>query len=185
MAVRLGKGRTRHKSGLGRITVQDKKQLLAQHPLLSKLSGQVVWMLFEEEGVDAACIDSFFDYFGRMLGDTVALMRRVQNPQDQGAAFVRLEPDPELVAFAGTIPMCSRCAALSGLVLPSDSPDLFRWLPPYSLGCRLRPVCISAEEAALAPRLPAGSPPPTIRLVCESNWLFDTDWSAWPKSRTD
>ncbi len=154
------------------------KKLLARHPLLSKLSGEVIWMLFEEEGVDAKTIDSFFDYFGRLLRETVALMGRLLDPDDTGASYFRIRQCPEIVAFAGAAPFCSSCATLSGLVIPVSQPDFTRWLPPYSLGCRLRAECLSAEEAAGARMVAPDAMPPAINLVCDSGWIFHGDWSA-------
>lgn len=154
------------------------KHLLDLHPLLSRLSGEVIWMLFEEEGVDASRIDSFFAFFEQELRETVELIRRLSAPENLDAVFVRIERNPELAAIAGDIPACPTCAALAGKVIPAATPGLMRWLPPFSLGCRLRAVCISADEAANAQRLSLDASPPDIRLACESGWLFRTDWSA-------
>ncbi|MFW5733831.1 MAG: hypothetical protein ACOCWR_02115 [Oceanidesulfovibrio sp.] len=106
----------------------ESKQLLAEHPLFKRLTGQVVWTLLEEAGVDPGHIDPFMDRFEALKAETLAQLKTLD---EEGGALA-------IVEAPGAGPVCDGCARLAGHCIPGDVPDPIRLMPPYGLGCRLR-----------------------------------------------
>lgn len=95
--------------------------LLDRHPVLRRLSGQVIWRLLEEEGLPETRIALALESFEAAKAAHLDLLR--------------LDP-------AG--PACAACAALRHGLLPAGHPDLAQIIPPYGLGCGLA-ACLAAE----------------------------------------
>jgi hypothetical protein len=174
----------------------DMKQLSDMHPLYSRLTGQVIWLLFEENDARQEDIDAFMDLVLQRKERELDTMRALlENP----ALYLRVELQ-DVPCLSGNIqsrdelsgdmlppgspcgiqtalpPACSCCAALHGHVLPASHPQLLRYMPPYGLGCRCTPRAITAQEATGAPLLTA-KPLPPQKLHCDSGWLFHMCWA--------
>lgn len=160
----------------------DMKQLSEKHPLYSRLTGQVIWVLFEENDAEQDDIDIFMDLcLKRKERDLQVLQKLLDNP----ALYlkVQLEDIPCLHDAKGNctakhpdLPApCAHCAAVNGRVIPASHPDMLKYLPPYGLGCRCTPLAITAEEAEGAPLL-TDAPLPLHKLHCDSGWLFHMHW---------
>lgn len=153
----------------------EDKELLQQHPLFKKLSGQIVWYMFEERGTPQEDIDAFFIHLEVCKVEALDVMRRLlESVDDEEPAWLRVEVRP------GTedAPPCPRCLAVKGLLLPANHPRLLEYLPPYSVGCRARGHVLSARDAAemggeQSPELP---PPPGHLLHCPTEWIFEHKW---------
>lgn len=150
----------------------EDKDLLQQHPLFKKLSGQIVWYMFEERETPQEEIDEFFTHMEACRVETLKAMRQLLDPSSSdGEApwlLVEVEHGPE------PAPPCERCKSMHGKLLPPDHPRLLEYMPPYSVGCRARPRAISAEQAR--ERLEANPQllpePPGHMLHCPSEWMF-------------
>lgn len=153
------------------------KELLERHPLFRRLSGQIVWYLFEERDIPPETIDAYFASLEACRIETLDLMRRLLDPPaDLGRVHlhVRLVPGDE------NAPPCPRCGRMHDILIPADHPRLLEYLPPYGLGCRARGRLLAEAEAAhLLTRQPAELPePPGHELSCPSEWLFEYDWTS-------
>ena len=153
---------------------------LAQlHPFFSRLSGQVIWCLFEERDVPPEVIDAFMDRFGSWFRSCLETLRPVLTGDPAMPPYVRVLVDG--AAWDGAAPSaCASCAALHKAVIPTAHPHAVRFLPPYSLGCRARPVLLSQKEfAALdAPRMAdLDGEAPLWKLTCDSEWIFSFPWA--------
>lgn len=146
------------------------KDLLQKHRLFSRLSGQIVWYLFEERGYAPDNIEGFMLRFEDLKAETAALLRALRDPANRGGVLVF-----ESVAEEGS--PCAACRGLVGAAIALDDPELDAWLPPFSLGCRLRGRVIFA-----AGRGPTHRPPdsalvrPVHRLACDDEWFFHRPW---------
>lgn len=155
--------------------MQD-KELLLQHPLFKKLSGQIVWYMFEERDVPPEDVDSFFTHLEACRVETLDAMRHLLHPpSDDESACLLIEVRQGREAP----PPCSRCKAMDGVVLPADHPRLLEYMPPYSVGCRARARVISSERGAKLLEKQGNSlpEPPGYELHCPSEWIFSHDWS--------
>lgn len=106
----------------------ESKQLLAEHPLFKRLTGQVVWTLLEEAGLDPDAIDAFMDRYELLKVATIDLLKELD---EEGGAL-------EIVEDGAKGPACKSCQQLVGWCIPGDVPQPVRLMPPYGLGCRLR-----------------------------------------------
>ncbi|MFV0421430.1 hypothetical protein [Oleidesulfovibrio sp.] len=160
----------------------DIKQLSDKHPLYSRLTGQVIWVLFEENDAEQDDIDTFMDLcLKRKERDLQVMQTLLDNPSLY--LKVQIEDIPCLSGSEGCCktkhpdlpPPCECCVALDGRVLPASHPELLKYLPPYGLGCRCTPKAVTAAEAADAPPLTDASLP-LRKLHCDSGWLFHMHW---------
>lgn len=149
------------------------KELLQEHPLFNRLSGQIVWYLFEERGYEPEQIDGFMQRFERLKLQTADLMRRLRDPANRGGVLLFEHADaPEGDASSP----CARCQALAGTARALDGSNLNAWLPPFSLGCRLRGrVVLNGANLVSTPES-CLQQPPLHRLVCEDEWIFARPW---------
>jgi hypothetical protein len=143
-------------------------QLLDRHPVLRRLSGQVIWRLLEEEGLPEARIALALESFEAAKAAHVELLRRSADPAERAArpwVLLRLAPGG---------PACAACAALRHALLPADRPDLAQIIPPYGLGCGLAAsLAADADLAGLDPA-PALLDPgrlPATALFCACRGL--------------
>jgi len=156
------------------------KDLLQEHPLFARLSGQVVWYLFEERGFAPEDIDGFMLRFEALKAETAALLRQVRGPDNRGG-WLLLERAVDAASGA----VCPACSRYSGACAPLDAPEILAFVPPFSLGCRLRGRVVSAADfERLAPRpvrRDLALPRPVSRLVCDNDWIFRRPWPAQDK----
>ena len=127
------------------------KHLLQSHGLFSKLSGQVLWNLAEEAGAGEEQLAAFMDWCEALKLETGELMAALA----PGLCLELRLDDPG--------PACPDCAALQGLRVPADSPEILQFIPPFGLGCRCRASLTGPCESP-ALRLPK---PPLHKLCCE------------------
>lgn len=130
--------------------------LLDRHPVLRRLSGQVIFRLLEEEGLDETRIAAALDAFEAAKAAHLNLLRRAADPAERAArpwVLLRLAP---------ASPACAGCSILAHGVLPADHPGLAELLPPYGLGCAL--AADLASDADLAGLDPASRPLDPARL---------------------
>lgn len=154
--------------------MQD-KELLQQHPLFKRISGQVVWLLFEEHHAPQAAVDAFFVDLETRRAETLDVMQRLLQATDAD------EPpclQIKVLHDVGDEPPCARCRAMADLVIPANHPRLMDYMPPFGLGCRARARYLGAQAARpflvrQEGRLPN---PPGHELHCPSEWLFRHDW---------
>lgn len=142
------------------------------HPLLRRLSGQVIWCMFEEYEADPADIDAFLQWYEARRAEALSLIARVQDPVPSGdIAALRID-------VQNTPNTCDFCAALSGKYIDASDPDLPNLMPPYGLGCAARAVAVTPEDAAAldpADRI-TGEITPPCNLLC-GDWIFTHPWS--------
>ena len=137
------------------------QHLLAQHKLLSRLSGQVVWNLAEEAGADPVQLDAFMDFFEKMKRETAALMEALA--QDPQACLLLTVERPESA--------CPQCTCLDGLRIAAGDPKLLDYLPPFSLGCCVVGRLAQPNEGEPATETALLPQPPKHRLCCEQRPL--------------
>lgn len=141
-------------------------RLLDLHPLFRRLSGEIVWLMFEEHDADPGDIQAYMDGLHGLLGRTTELIE----------AALSGEPLMARIVAEGAAPRCAACAALVGRCIDLSRDDALSLLPPYALGCPLRAEiassaghcgadCIGPEDA------------PHGELVC-GDWLFTTPWAS-------
>lgn len=143
--------------------------LIEAHPTLRRLSGQVIWCMFEEADAALEDIQSFLDRYEAIKAHTTALVAKALDPAH--APLVRL-------TVSGPGPSCASCQRLHGTVLRLDGPEAVRFLPPFALGCRIEAESVAQQdEAALAhlPRVDRQQSAPPCDLVC-GEWIFSQVW---------
>jgi len=146
-------------------------RLLDRHPVLRRLSGQVIFRMLEEEGLPEARIGAALDCFEAAKAAHLELLRRAADPAERAARpWVLLRLDPAGPAE----PACAKCAALRHALIPADRPDLAELLPPYGLGCGLAATLASDADLAGLDPAPAPLDParlPTRALFCAARGL--------------
>lgn len=143
-------------------------QLLDRHPLLRRLSGQIVWLMFEEHEAALDDIQAFLDGLQPVLRDAAELIA-ISLSGEQRYARIKV---------AGAKVPCARCAAMAEKVIALHREGAERLLPPYGLGCPLRAELIpSAQEPPGSDELldPADGSPHG-ELLC-GDWIFSHPWS--------
>lgn len=146
--------------------------LLQLHPLLSRLSGQVVWCLLEERGVEPDAVHAFMDGFEALKRETSLLLEKLMQAKE--SIVLRIKPVVELEAY----PLCPDCLLFSGMHLcigPDEKEAALRFLPPFGLGCPLRAEIVEGCDPTSVPhmeRLDLSTATPTVRLHCDSDRIF-------------
>ncbi|MGE4296588.1 MAG: hypothetical protein AB7E47_01045 [Desulfovibrionaceae bacterium] len=153
----------------------DEKELLRRHPLFTRLSGQVIWLLFEEHGAAPDDIDAFMDQYVLWRDEQLGVFKRLLSTPD---GMLRIRADQTAALGAPCPAPCPTCERLNGLLVAASDPRLLDWLPPYSLGCRARATFVAADEppGGAAPIDTAATPPPRS-LHCPSGWIFTHPWA--------
>lgn len=117
------------------LTPERKKVLRNKHPLYSRLSGEVVWGLYEEQGFDAHDCGKAMDAFIEAMHATVATMDRLER-----------DPRAFLAVKAGDT-ACPGCTAFSGRAVQASNPAWLQCLPPFGVGCKA--ACEALDESAV------------------------------------
>lgn len=128
------------------------RQLRNQHPLYTKLSGDVVWLLYEERGYDAKACEQAMDAFIATMHSTLAVMHSIES----GAAHHFIVQGK---------PCCTQYRHLAGKIFAASGPNWREYLPPYAVGCPLTCRLLAATEL---PALHAKQDirPPSCGLFC-------------------
>ncbi|MBU1002218.1 MAG: hypothetical protein KKE73_06815 [Proteobacteria bacterium] len=151
-----------------RSNTQTTAQLLDRHPLLRRLSGQIIWLMFEEHEAPLEDIQAFLDGLQPVLQESAELIAAALSGKE---LYARIK-------LAGKVTPCRKCAAMVEKVIALHQEGAERLLPPYGLGCPLRAEIIpSAQEPPDNSELldPAkGSP--HGELLC-GEWIFSHPWS--------
>lgn len=166
------------------LSPEQKKVLRGKHPLYSKLSGDVVWCIFEELGYSAEACERAMDDFFAAMQQTLLVMQHMEVgeasafvlhaapvptvPPAQASAAPQLATtdsgEPALSAVMGASP-CPLCAPLVGLSVSNANPAWPQYLPPFAVGC-LCQCMVSANRALAAAPVAELPPPPNCGLVC-------------------
>lgn len=109
------------------------KILRNQHPLYQKLSGDVIWVLYEERGFDAEACGKALDDFIDTMHRTVAVMQALES----GIA--------KHFVVQGAARGCAY-EALTGQIFSTDRAEWRKFLPPYAVGCSLNCRALEAAE---------------------------------------
>jgi len=149
------------------------KTVLEMHPLYRRLSGQVIWLLFEEREAPEVRINAFLERYEAQKRRNLELMARALNGGDVSGG-----PSHLLFHLEREHDVCGPCRALAGKALPLSTPDLARWFPPFGLGCAISPVLLSRTEYEALNPLPTGTAaPPEPGLMC-GEWVFSHPWES-------
>ncbi len=128
-----------------------KKRLRAEHPLYTRLSGDVVWALLEEAGLDPEHCEVMMDEVLAAMNQTLKAMAAVE----QGSALaLRLQLDEDA---------CPHAAALNGAVINPANGDWKKALPPYAVGCSALGIAADVPGQDAGQDLP---PRPACGLIC-------------------
>ncbi|AGW13679.1 hypothetical protein [Megalodesulfovibrio gigas] len=119
----------------------NESSLKRAHPFYGCVTGQALFYLLQEHELPEARIQALLDQFEAGKAVLVDLLNAAP-------------PTVRLRVAAGA---CAQCAALDGMTLPGDHPELVTLLPPYGLGCRVTAEAVdTAGKAAsvMSPCLP-------------------------------
>jgi hypothetical protein len=149
----------------------DIRKLTELHPLYRRLSGQVIWLMFEEHEAPEKHIGAFLERYERLKRENLELLAlALETPSE----FTHLLLEP-----ARTGHICSKCAAVSGAAVELNRIDPARRFPPFGLGCALRPKLLTMDEFErmdLAATNPAETDFPEHKLLC-GEWIFGRPWA--------
>lgn len=130
----------------------ENKRLRDSHPLYGRMNGEVIWMAYEELGLDAGACATAMDAELALRRRTLDIMATLE--RSPGACCVPELPDAPCAS-------CTACPDLAHLYVDAAAPQWQQWLPPYAIGCRVHARLLSHEEARQAGfRAPEGSDPP-------------------------
>jgi hypothetical protein len=146
--------------------------LLDRHPVLRRLSGQIIWNLFEEYEVAPEAIDAFlrlYEETRRHVADTLRMADAKKAPNS--CVIVQLSRRHNL---------CPACTAMEGIHIPLEHPHLAELLPPYGLGCAafIRPEVVppsQTENPGTETKSLLYEPKITSKLLC-GEWIFAYPW---------
>ena len=151
----------------------DYTKLSNAHPLFSRLSGQVLWVLMEEHGVSEADIDAFMDHAMQWRESHLTVMHDLLEHPEQ---YMQITIDT-VEGLPQEQHACATCENLRGKVLPASHPDLIAMLPPYSLGCRARARMITKDELPDDAVEIQSSDCPAHNFMCNSGWFLTYPWA--------
>ncbi len=153
----------------------SQQELIRLHPLYNRLSGQIIWFMFEEQGLSPEQADAFLLQYENERARTLDLLGKALDPGGEttnDVAAVRIEAtQPENLP-----PPCPSCMALDGALLKAGDANLPEFFPPFSLGCRCKAVAVTAAELAAMDDpmfLDASCEPPKRQLVCPTQWFLE------------
>ncbi len=138
------------------LSAGESRELRNRHPLYARLSGDVIWALFEELGYDDEQCGQALDAAIAQMHHVLAVMRRLEN--DPTAYFV-LRGDP----------VCECCAPLLRGAFPAARPAWRRFLPPFAVGCRMSCEILDAavlKEKGYSVLADGEFAPPDCPLLC-------------------
>ena len=146
---------------------QRPARLLDLHPLFRRLSGEVVWLMFEEHDADPEDIQAFMDDMHDLLRGTTKLIEASLSGERVRARIVA----------EGNRRPCEACARILGKTIALEREGAEKLLPPYALGCPLRAKIITTDHDAPDPDdLLQPDQAPHGELIC-GEWIFAHPWS--------
>jgi hypothetical protein len=152
--------------------MHDTKKLIELHPLYRRLSGQVIWLLFEERGAPEARINAFLERYEAEKRKNLEIMAAALDaPAKKQYTHLFLES-------VRTENRCGKCGECSGKAISLNRPGIEKWFPPFGLGCALRPRLLSMEEyntMGFPPLVEDTCAPPEAKLLC-GEWVFTHAW---------
>ncbi len=141
------------------LTPAQQKALRNRHPLYGRLSGEAVWVLLQECGLDEMGIDRFMDGLFVEMRTTIVLMDALERGAAKG------------FCYEAVWPLCPACASLAGRIVFAAKTDWLRLLPPFAVGCGLRCRLVREEDAsALLKKEKVYTVPdemPSCSLICD------------------
>lgn len=142
-------------------------QLLDRHPLLRRLSGQIIWLMFEEHDIDPDVIQAFLDSMQPVLHDSAEIIEAAMSGEE---LYARITTTHDRIPCEGCAKMVGRAIALSR--------DGAETLLPYGLGCPLRAEIIPPTQDAPAEKdlLDPAEGSPHGHLLC-GEWIFSHPWN--------
>lgn len=143
--------------------------LIEAHPVLRRLTGQVIWVMFEEAEATPEAIQAFLDRYEQVKAETLPLVEAALDP---GAApLVRIETDGPGRRW------CEHCARMHDKLLRLDGPQALAFLPPYSMGCRARAVAADDAAPDTQETVDRAADAPPGKLLC-GEWVFSHPWDS-------
>jgi len=141
-------------------------QLLDRHPLLRRLSGQIIWLMFEEHDIDPDVIQAFLDSMQPVLHGSAEIIEAAMSGEELYA---------RIVTQGERIP-CEACSRMVGKAIALGNQGAEALLPPYGLGCPLRAEIIPpGQEPAAGEILAPDAATPHGHLIC-GEWIFTHPW---------
>lgn len=151
----------------------DDTTLSNLHPLFTRLSGQVVWLLMEEHDASSEDVNAFMD---NVMAWRSAHLQNMRELLEDNSLYMQITVD-----HIGDIPVdqeaCKTCEALNGKIIPASHPEIISMLPPYSLGCRCRGKIITKEELPDNPQLLSVEECPKHSFMCSTGWFLNYPWA--------
>lgn len=151
----------------------DDTTLSNLHPLFTRLSGQVVWLLMEEHDASSEDINAFMD---NVMAWRSAHLQNMRELLEDNSLYMQITIDR-----IGDIPVdqeaCKTCEALNGKIIPASHPDFISMLPPYSLGCRCRGKILTKEELPDDSQLLSVEECPKHSFMCPTGWFLNYPWA--------
>lgn len=151
----------------------DYKQLADAHPLFTRLSGQVIWLLMEENDADEADINAYMDNVMQWRESHLDTMRELL---DNSEKYMTIIIDP-IDGLTEDQHACATCEKLKGKIVPASHPDLIKMLPPYSLGCRARAKVINKNDLPEDAVMLTQEDCPKHSFMCSTGWFLNYPWA--------
>jgi hypothetical protein len=122
------------------LSAARKKELRATHHLYKRVSGEIVWALLEENGINTDYASVFLDDFLSEMHYLISVMDQLEKNTDAFFTFVAHEA------------VCASCNPFVGKIVSAGDADWRKCLPPFAVGCHITCQILSADEIqALSP----------------------------------
>lgn len=151
----------------------DDTTLSNLHPLFTRLSGQVVWLLMEEHEASDEDLNAFMDSVMEWRTEHLKTMRALIEDR---SLYLEITID-HIEHLADKQQACATCQKLRGKIIAASHPDFIRMLPPYSLGCRCRGKILTATELPENPEFLSPEDCPKHSFMCPTGWFLDYPWA--------
>lgn len=122
------------------LSSEQSKALRRRHPLYTRLSGDTVWGLLEETGLDADACGTAMDAFLADMREVLLVMDRLERGEAGYLAF-RLKG-----------PVCAQCGLLAGKAVTTADSHWRSCLPPFAVGCSVGCLALNQADLAREPR---------------------------------
>lgn len=116
------------------LSSRRKQSLRGSHPLYRRLSGDVIWALYEEQGFTQEECGIAMDAFIAQMHNVLAVMARIEEDKNLFLGFEYRQRG------------CEQCAGLAGKAVPGSDPEWRRCLPPYAVGCSVDCIALDKQE---------------------------------------